>query len=196
MIKHKNSIFAAVILLAVLVGAWFLGAPPAAPQTPSETPQTLAKPSEPSKTAAPDGSFTVTLSVRCDTILDHMDQLDAEKHELVPPDGMIFPAAEVTAYEGESVFNVLRREMKGADIHMEFMTTPVYDSAYIEGIHNLYEFDAGELSGWLYRVNDAIPDYGCSRYFLKPGDSVEWVYTCDLGKDIDENWQGGLQKDE
>lgn len=25
--------------------------------------------------------------------------------------------------------------------------TPVYNSAYIEGIHNLYEFDVGKLSG-------------------------------------------------
>lgn len=32
-------------------------------------------------------------------------------------------------------------------IHMESSFTPVYNSAYIEGIHNLYEFDVGKLSG-------------------------------------------------
>ena len=39
------------------------------------------------------------------------------------------------------------REMKKAKIHMEFRNTPIYNSAYIMGINNLYEFDVGELSG-------------------------------------------------
>lgn len=60
----------------------------------------------------------------------------------------------------------------------------MYNSAYIEGIHNLYEFDVGELSGWMYSVNDWFPNYGCSRYQLQDGDVVEWVYTCDLGEDV------------
>ena len=97
---------------------------------------------------------------------------------------MIFPAAEVTFYEGESVFDVLWREMKRGGIHMEFVNTPIYNSAYIEGIHNLYEFDCGELSGWMYKVNGWFPNYGCSRYRLLPGDTVEWVYTCTLGVDV------------
>ena len=36
---------------------------------------------------------------------------------------------------------------KANKIHMESSFTPVYNSAYIEGIHNLYEFDVGKLSG-------------------------------------------------
>jgi hypothetical protein len=114
----------------------------------------------------------------------------------VPADGVIFPATGVTAYEGESVFNVLQREMKRNKIHFEFMNTPIYNSAYIEGINNLYEFDVGELSGWMYKVNDWFPNYGCSRYQLKAGDVVEWVYTCDLGRDVGEEWLGGGQRDE
>ena len=79
----------------------------------------------------------------------------------------------------------LQREMKNSKIHMEFENTPMYNSAYIEGIGNLYEFDCGELSGWMYKVNDWFPNYGCSRYQLKQGDKVEWVYTCNLGIDVD-----------
>ena len=60
----------------------------------------------------------------------------------------------------------------------------MYNSAYIEGINNLYEFDCGELSGWMYKVNGWFPNYGCSRYQLKEGDVIEWVYTCDLGVDV------------
>ena len=141
-------------------------------------------PVEPEDMVVGDGSFTVTLSVRCDTLLDNMDRLDKEKHELVPEDGVIFAAQAVTVYEGESVFNVLQREMRRAKIHMEFVNTPIYNSAYIEGINNLYEFDGGELSGWMYKVNGWFPNYGCSRYLLQPGDVVEWIYTCDLGRDI------------
>ncbi len=141
-------------------------------------------PVEPENTAVTDKEYTCVLSVRCDTILEHMKWLDPEKVELVPSDGAIFAASTVTFYEGESVFNVLMREMKKNRIHMEFVNTPMYNSAYIEAIGNFYEFDCGELSGWMYKVNGWFPNYGCSRYQLKPGDVVEWVYTCDLGIDV------------
>ena len=148
-------------------------------------------PVEPQDVEFSDVTYTCTLSVRCDTILDNMDWLDPEKVELVPEDGVIFPATEVTFYEGESVFNVLQREMRKAGIHMEFEDTPMYNPAYIEGINNLYEFDCGELSGWMYKVNDWFPNYGCSRYQLQPGDVVEWVYTCDLGIDVGGYYAAG-----
>jgi hypothetical protein len=141
-------------------------------------------PVEPQDAIASDTAFTCTLSVRCDTILDNISWLDPEKVELVPEDGVIFPATAVTFYEGESVFNVLWREMKRAGIHFEFVNTPIYNSAYIEGINNLYEFDCGELSGWMYKVNNWFPNYGCSRYQLRDGDTVEWVFTCNLGIDV------------
>lgn len=141
-------------------------------------------PVEPQNVQISDVEYTCTLSVRCDTILNNMDWLDPEKTELVPEDGVIFPATKVTFYEGESVFNVLQREMKKSKIHMEFENTPIYNSAYIEGINNLYEFDCGELSGWMYKVNDWFPNYGCSRYGLRDGDVVELVYTCSLGADV------------
>lgn len=131
-----------------------------------------------------DKELTCTLSVTCKTILDNLHRLNPDKLELVPEDGVIFPAQQVTFYEGESVFDVLLREMQKHKIHMEFVRTPVYNSHYIEGINNLYEFDCGELSGWMYKVNDWFPNYGASRYMLKDGDVVEWIYTCDLGRDI------------
>ncbi len=141
-------------------------------------------PVEPQNTTISDKALTCTLSVRCDTILDNISWLDKEKVELVPADGVIYAEKKVTFYEGESVFNVLQREMKKAGIHMEFSNVPIYNSAYIEGINNLYEFDCGELSGWMYKVNGWFPNYGCSRYRLQDGDKIEWVYTCDLGVDV------------
>lgn len=150
-------------------------------------PQGMPVPIEPQTVTISDKELTCTLSVRCDTLLNNIEWLDAEKVELVPKDGVIFAEREVMFYEGESVFNLLLREMKRNKIHMEYSNTPIYNSVYIEGINNLYEFDCGELSGWMYKVNGWFPNYGCSRYQLKQGDRVEWVYTCDLGKDVGEN---------
>ena len=156
----------------------------------SQVPDGRPAPVEPQNMIAGDGSFTVTLTVRCDMILENMNLLNKEKHELVPEDGVIFATTTVIAYEGESVFNVLQREMRRAGIHMTFRNTPIYNSAYIEAINNLYEFDVGELSGWMYKVNGWFPNYGCSRYLLQPGDVIELHYTCDLGRDLGEYWLG------
>ena len=218
--KHKGKIIAAAVIVAILAGAWLFGGnynkynknsknesePPtsATKQPPEPTdryntapvPEGKPNPVEPQDVTVGDDSFLVTLSVSCQMILDNMNLLDKEKHELVPSDGVILPETQVIAYEGESVFNILQRELRRAQIHMEFRNTPIYNSAYIMGIGNLYEFDVGELSGWMYKVNGWFPNYGCSRYRLQPGDVIEWHYTCDLGRDLGENWLGGGQLDE
>lgn len=141
-------------------------------------------PVEPQDVTVGTDAYTCTISISCATILDNMDLCDKDKAELVPEDGWILEPVEVTFYEGESVFNVLQRTCKQNGIHMEYMNTPIYNSAYIEGISNLYEFDVGELSGWVYKVNEWSPNYGCSRYQLSDGDVISWEYTCDLGRDV------------
>lgn len=129
-------------------------------------------------------AYTCTLSIECASIFNNLSMLNQNKLELLPAGGIILPPTTVSFYEGESVFDVLQRVCRDYGIHMEASWTPIYNSAYIEGIHNLYEFDCGSLSGWMYRVNGWYPNYGCSRYSLAQGDMVEWRYTCDLGNDI------------
>ena len=135
-----------------------------------------------------DTTYTCTFSIECSTILNNLEDLDPDKHELVPSNGVILPPTTVVFYQGESVFDVLQRVCRENNIHMESSWTPIYNSAYIEGINNLYEFDCGELSGWMYRVNGWYPNYGCSRYQLIQGENVEFRYTCDLGKDVGCDW--------
>lgn len=168
--------------------------PPVSEST-SGVPGAESAPDEPSKVSeelssgagvvpgVPEEVLHATLSVTCAVLVGNTD-LDSEKAALVPADGVIFPAASVEFYSGESVFNLLSREMRKNGIHMEFKSSAAYRTAYVEGIGNLYEFDAGELSGWMYRVNGSFPNKGCSSYLLSDGDTVEWVYTCDLGKDV------------
>ncbi len=125
-----------------------------------------------------------TISISCSTILNNMDKCDPAKAALVPATGWILAPTAVSFEEGESVFAVLQRTCQQNGIHMEFSNAPMYDSAYIEGIGNLYEFDVGELSGWMYSVNGVFPNYGCSKYTLHDGDTIRWVYTCDRGADV------------
>lgn len=128
--------------------------------------------------------FTCTFSIECKTILNNIDEFNKEKLEVLPSDGVLIAPCEVKVKNGESVYDVLVRETKARRMHMESKYTPIYDSAYIMGINNIYEFDCGPLSGWMYCVNGVYPNYGCSAYELKSGDRIEWLYTCDLGTDI------------
>lgn len=141
-------------------------------------------PVEPQAKTTGTKELTCTISISCATLLNNLDRLSSEKKDLVPAEGWILAPKQLTFFEGESVFNLLQRVTKQEKIHMEYENTPIYNSSYIEGIANLYEFDAGDLSGWMYQVNDWFPNYGCSRYQPKDGDVIRWVFTCNLGEDV------------
>ena len=157
--------------------------PPEQNEAPTRVPDTPASPDEPEPPVG-DAAPTCTVSISCATILENLERLNAEKADLVPANGVLLAPAAVEFVEGESAFDVLKRVCRENKIHMEFSETPVYQSAYIEGIGNLYEFDCGEGSGWMYRVNGEFPNVGCSRYALADGDTIDWVYTCDFGADV------------
>ena len=136
-------------------------------------------PVEPQDTEKGDAVYSCTISISCADVLAYIDRCEPETAAVIPKDGWILRPVTVTFTEGESVFDVLQRVCRENKIHMEFNSAAGYNSAYIEGIGNLYEFDAGELSGWLYSVNGWYPNYSCSRYQLKNGDTVCWVYSID-----------------
>ncbi len=131
---------------------------------------------------------TVTLEIRCDTLSSDMSKLENPAiKDYIPTDGTILAKTTYKGTTDNTVFDVLNTLCRNNDIQLEFSYTPIYESYYIEGINYLYEFDGGNLSGWMYKVNDWFPNYGCSSYFLSDGDVIEWVYTCDLGKDVGDN---------
>jgi len=137
----------------------------------------------------------VTISISCATINDNIDELAKEKKALVPSDGLILAPTDVALKDGSSAFDILLQVCKDKKIHMEYSNTPVTNSPYIEGINNIYEFDCGALSGWMYKVNDWFPNYGCGNYPLKDGDVVCFEFSCDLGEDIGGGYAGGSQVD-
>lgn len=131
-------------------------------------------------TEQPQVTFHCTISISCTTILNHMDSLEPSKTGLVPADGVILGTTTVTVTEGETVYDALRRACSNAGIPLDASYSPGNGSAYVKGISNLYEFDCGSLSGWRYCVNGTYPNYGCSSYILKEGDSIQWNYTCTM----------------
>ena len=117
-------------------------------------------------------------------LLDQLDQMTAQKAALVPADGTLLAVTEVEFTGGESVFDVFRRILRQEKIHFEYIDATAYDSVYIEGIGNLYEYDCGPQSGWMYSVNGIYPGLGSSAYTLADGDVIVFNYTCDLGADL------------
>lgn len=121
-------------------------------------------------------SITVSMEIRCDTVAGAEDYL--------PQDGVILSKTSVSAREGESAFDVLCETARAYDIHLEYEGTAAgSEFAYIEGIAYLYEYDHGELSGWIYLVNGEAPGVGCGAYQVADGDEILWYYTRELGRD-------------
>lgn len=120
---------------------------------------------------------TVSFSIRCDLLPeDHT-------HAHLPDDGWITAPTEYAFSEGDTVLALLQEVCRTQNIQLE-IDGNTDALAYIRGIGNLYELDYGALSGWVYLVNGASPSVGCGQYSLSDGDTIEWVYTLELGNDI------------
>lgn len=148
-------------------------------------PEGKPQPVEPQEAKVNEAStLSCTMYIECSKIFDNLEDLDDSKLSVLPSDGVIYAKKTVTFAQGESVFDILARETKNNGLHLEFTMTPGYNSNYIQGIGNLYEMDCGPLSGWMYSVNGWFPNYGSSRYQVQDGDTIEWHYTCDMGRDF------------
>ena len=117
-----------------------------------------------------------------------MDKLERGKEGLIPSDGILLAKTEVQYEEGDTVFTMLKRELKSRKMHYDFEGSG--SAAYLTGLCNIYEFDCGKLSGWEFAVNGSFPSVGMGVYKLSPGDSVALIYTCDLGDDIGNHYDG------
>ena len=158
------------------------GSESAGSQAPSEGPSQGA--------AAVEGDIpaqTCTIEVRC----DNMGDLAPGKSSCVPGNGVILAASTVRFAQGDTVLDVLKAASSATGLQLEYSYTPGYGSYYVEGINNLYEFDCGNESGWMYKVNGWFPNYGCSEYQVRDGDVIVWCYTCkgygaDLGAAVEQ----------
>ncbi|MBQ1377632.1 MAG: DUF4430 domain-containing protein, partial [Lachnospiraceae bacterium] len=123
----------------------------------------------------------VVLTIRCDTIKN-------EESPYIPKDGVILKDTVFEIEENDTVFDVLTEAVRAFNIQMETKGSvfSAHGQTFVSGLNYLYEFDYGELSGWVYHVNSITASVGAGEYVLKDGDYIEWLYTRDLGKDVEE----------
>ena len=128
---------------------------------------------------------TVTMEIRCDTIAGKSDS------EHIPADGVILPPTAFDFESGETVFDILTEAAQTYGIQVENRGSAgsSHGMVYIAGINYIYEYDFGDLSGWVYHVNGITPSRGCGEYELSDGDRIEWLYTCEIGHDLNEVYE-------
>ena len=92
---------------------------------------------------------------------------------------------------GDTVFDILTEAAQTYGIQVENTGSSggAHGMVYIAGINYIYEFDFGDLSGWVYHVNGITPSRNCGEYVLSDGDRIEWLYTCEIGHDLDEVYE-------
>lgn len=127
---------------------------------------------------APD-TITCTIEIRCASLNEVRNELDTTLLEYIPKDGIFLARTKVTVKRGSNAYQVLSQACKAGGIALDAEYTPMYGSYYVRGIGHLYEMDAGDRSGWLYKVNGKKPDVGASGYVMSDGDALVWEYTCD-----------------
>jgi hypothetical protein len=119
--------------------------------------------------------ISVTVSIRCDALIGH-------NNPYIPSDGVILASSEIQIEEGGTVFDAVKEATRRHIIPMEYKGE-TSGATYISGLNYLYEFDYGDLSGWMYAVNGMTPGLGCAEYTLEEGDTVLWYYTLESGND-------------
>lgn len=121
----------------------------------------------------------VTIEIRCDELSSNMDMLtDKALVDYVPKDGIIVKKTSIKAKNNETtVMEVLEKVCKEKNVQIEDK------KGYIKGINYLYEFSAGQKSGWMYKLNGKLPNYMASEVKIKDGDEIVWFYTVDYDKE-------------
>ena len=124
----------------------------------------------------------VTMEIRCDTVLGKSDS------EYIPEDGVILPVTSFDIEAGDTVYDVLTDAAQTYGLQIDARGGSK-SMIYVAGINYLYEFDFGDLSGWVYHVNGISPSRNSGDYVLSDGDVIEWLYTCELGHDLNEVYE-------
>ena len=124
---------------------------------------------------------TGTLTVDCTRVSAELDSeiLSAES------DGYILRDKEVGFDEGDTVEDVLKDTLTSDRIAFDI------SDGYVSGIGGVNTGDFGELSGWLYYVNDEIPSVGVGEYELSGGEDIKLVYYADYNEAFEADGAAG-----
>ncbi|QJC53612.1 DUF4430 domain-containing protein [Paenibacillus albicereus] len=149
--------------------------PPAAGAAPSAAPSKTAPPASGAKPGGGSAAASPTAKPpRADTV-----SLSVTGPEET---GAILSGKTVVIEKGDTVLDALQKATRAAKVQMEHSGSGA--GAYVSGIGNVYEFDEGPGSGWLYSVNGEFSSKSAGAVKVEPGDVIEWRYTLDYGDDL------------
>jgi hypothetical protein len=80
----------------------------------------------------------------------------------------------VSFSEGDSALDILIAAVQEAKLQLEYDGTG--GLAYVRGINDLYEFDEGPESGWVYTVNGERINESAGSFTPEDGDIIVWQY--------------------
>lgn len=89
--------------------------------------------------------------------------------------GVVLSDYEVNFTEGSTVFDITFTACKDNGILMS--SIGIGAGRYVEGIADLYEFDFGPASGWVFYVNGDSSSKSSGVYEIKQGDVIKWEYV-------------------
>ncbi len=84
--------------------------------------------------------------------------------------------------EDAMVYHAFVKALEGSGISQVGAADGYVSSMTYNG-RELAEFTNGPNSGWLYKVNGALPDVGLTDYAIEDGDAITFYYTNDWTKD-------------
>ena len=123
-----------------------------------------------SETVVGIGEIKVSLSIMCGTL----ESVDKDLMDKVSTDGEILKKTEFMITPGMTVLDVLKAS--GVDF--------VENGGMVSEINGLGSGQAGEMSGWLFTINDEFPMDAVDQLTLNEGDEILFAYTCDGGEDL------------
>jgi len=94
---------------------------------------------------------------------------------IVGPNEASLSATKIKINDGDTIFSVLNHAKNDKIIIMD--STGSGSTAYIQGINNVYEFDYGPKSGWMFKLNNESITKSVGVIKVKAGDHIEGYYT-------------------
>ena len=106
------------------------------------------------------------------------------------PDGGFYGTlvdTQVPITDGMTMMDAIRAGLESESAYTEGSAS--YISTVIDKKGNkLGEFDGGIMSGWMGTLNDWFVNAGFTSFEVKDGDEVKFMYTCEYGGDIGQDW--------
>lgn len=149
--------------------------------TPNTNPNINLNPSE----NKVDGEKIVKLTINAQILneKDVKDKLKKEYQSYVPEDGFFAKDVEIGVKGDDiSVQDVLEAYAAAHDLKLDFSDSGGF--RYLKSINNIGGGSTGEMSGWLYMINNVMPNENISDNKIKGDENILFIYSNDGGEDI------------